>query len=565
MSLRSLDQVTIPAPCEADWDKMIGNDRVRFCEHCSLHVTDLSSLTRQEGLRLVERSHGRLCVRFIQSSDGKVITRDVPGKLHHIARRVSRIAAGAFTATLSLSSAAGQTRTATNSGVLRQTEAATTVSSAAEAQSVSGVVTDPNGARVPGASVTLVNEQTNLVFRYETGDDGAYRFSILEPGPYVLTAEADGFTPTAPLKFDLRSGSSRSANLSLEVSEITELVEIPVGMQRFAVMGGIGMREPDHPLIKAAFKNDLNAVVGLIPTAVDINLSDKNTNTSALAYAIENNNREMIKALLAAGANANSANEYGRTPLMYLGAGATVEIVRDLIAARADADARDTSGQTVLMYAADGSSLAVVKELIAAGATIDARDNDDNTVLTRAAENDDPEVIKFLIQAGLSVDRKNDDGDSALMIAARNGKIGNLKALIDAGAMITLTQEDLTEALIETAGTNDPGTVNLLLDAGAKVNAKDEEGKTALMNAAENGGPKMIKALIDAGADINAVDEDGWTAIMFANGIESVRVLLNAGADTTIKTKNGETALAMAVMNDDLEMVAFLRSRGIPD
>jgi hypothetical protein len=35
-SIRSFDRMIIPAPCDADWDSMIGNDRVRFCEHCSL-------------------------------------------------------------------------------------------------------------------------------------------------------------------------------------------------------------------------------------------------------------------------------------------------------------------------------------------------------------------------------------------------------------------------------------------------------------------------------------------------------------------------------------------------
>src|SRR5260370_31440214 len=110
MPARSFDRITIPAPCEADWDSMVGNDQVRFCEHCKLHVTDLSAMTRQAATRLVTRSQGRLCVRYIQRPDGGIFTRTVPEKLYRISRRVSRIAAGAFTATLSLSSAAAQTR-----------------------------------------------------------------------------------------------------------------------------------------------------------------------------------------------------------------------------------------------------------------------------------------------------------------------------------------------------------------------------------------------------------------------------------------------------------------------
>ena len=108
-SNRSFDRMIIPAPCDADWDSMIGNDRVRCCEHCDLHVTNLSALTKQEAMRLVARSEGRLCVRFVRRIDGSVLSKQMPQKLHRISRRVSRLAAGAFSATLSLSSAAAQT------------------------------------------------------------------------------------------------------------------------------------------------------------------------------------------------------------------------------------------------------------------------------------------------------------------------------------------------------------------------------------------------------------------------------------------------------------------------
>ena len=58
-SVRSFDRIKIPAPCDADWEAMSGNDQVRFCEHCNLRVTDLSSMTRQEATRLVARSEAR--------------------------------------------------------------------------------------------------------------------------------------------------------------------------------------------------------------------------------------------------------------------------------------------------------------------------------------------------------------------------------------------------------------------------------------------------------------------------------------------------------------------------
>ena len=105
-SIRSFDRMIIPAPCDADWDSMIGNDRVRFCEHCNLHVTNLSNFTRQEAMRLVARSEGRLCVRFVKRNDGSALTKQMPHKLHQISRRVSRLAAASSRSAIVGSSAA---------------------------------------------------------------------------------------------------------------------------------------------------------------------------------------------------------------------------------------------------------------------------------------------------------------------------------------------------------------------------------------------------------------------------------------------------------------------------
>ena len=111
-----LNNITIPAPCTADWDSMIGNDQVRFCEHCTLEVHNLSLLTRNQAQRLVARSKGRLCIRYHHDSTGRPITLPVRQKLRRIGRRVSRLAAGAFTATLSVTSAVAQDSANSQSG-----------------------------------------------------------------------------------------------------------------------------------------------------------------------------------------------------------------------------------------------------------------------------------------------------------------------------------------------------------------------------------------------------------------------------------------------------------------
>jgi hypothetical protein len=51
---RWLDDIAIASPCPADWTKMQGDPRRRFCSQCKLHVFDLSALTRTEAVALVQ-------------------------------------------------------------------------------------------------------------------------------------------------------------------------------------------------------------------------------------------------------------------------------------------------------------------------------------------------------------------------------------------------------------------------------------------------------------------------------------------------------------------------------
>jgi hypothetical protein len=85
----SLEEIRIASPCSASWEEMRGNDRVRFCNHCRLHVYNLSSMSRQEALALVAQKEERLCVQFYRRSDGTVITRDCPVGLR-TARRAAK-------------------------------------------------------------------------------------------------------------------------------------------------------------------------------------------------------------------------------------------------------------------------------------------------------------------------------------------------------------------------------------------------------------------------------------------------------------------------------------------
>jgi hypothetical protein len=104
-SLPMLDQVRVATPCNASWDEMLGDERVRFCMSCEKNVYNLSAMARDDAERLLQERVGKdLCVRFYQRADGTVLTEDCPvgvkkKRRKKIALAVAGAGAMAFAAT----------------------------------------------------------------------------------------------------------------------------------------------------------------------------------------------------------------------------------------------------------------------------------------------------------------------------------------------------------------------------------------------------------------------------------------------------------------------------------
>ena len=91
MELPFLQQARIATPCPASWEDMRGDDRMRFCDQCSLHVYNVSELNQDEAERLIRETEGRLCGRIYRRADGTIMTRDCPVGLRAVRRRAARI------------------------------------------------------------------------------------------------------------------------------------------------------------------------------------------------------------------------------------------------------------------------------------------------------------------------------------------------------------------------------------------------------------------------------------------------------------------------------------------
>src|SRR5882757_9283706 len=96
---------------------------------------------------------------------------------------------------------------------------------ALNAGTVTGVVTDPNGAVVPNATVTIANAVTGYTRTASTDADGAFRFDNVPPNNYQLKASAPGFT-SEQQSLTVRTSVPISVKVPLAVTSASETVTI---------------------------------------------------------------------------------------------------------------------------------------------------------------------------------------------------------------------------------------------------------------------------------------------------------------------------------------------------
>jgi hypothetical protein len=90
---------------------------------------------------------------------------------------------------------------------------------------ITGAVTDPSGAVVPNAAVTLKNDTTGQTQTVTTNSSGVYRFSFLNPGTYTLTTTAPNFR-TSTSNVTISVGQTTTNNVQLALSTTSQTVTV---------------------------------------------------------------------------------------------------------------------------------------------------------------------------------------------------------------------------------------------------------------------------------------------------------------------------------------------------
>ncbi len=154
--------------------------------------------------------------------------------------------------------------------------------------SVQGTVMDPQGTAVPGAKVTVTNQDTGVVRDTVASAEGFYRISELPPGKYTVTVEAAGFKKSTSKDVAVEAEQPRGFDVTLSVGNVQEsvIVTAPTGeleTENANVNTTIGTQEV---LTLPQFGRDPYELLRMAPGVFGDNARQGNGNSFALPQQV---------------------------------------------------------------------------------------------------------------------------------------------------------------------------------------------------------------------------------------------------------------------------------------
>ena len=246
-----------------------------------------------------------------------------------------------------------------------------------------------------------------------------------------------------------------------------------------------------------------------------------------------------------------------RTAVHMAAASRKNELLKKLLAAGADANATDSQGENALFRTVELANREAFDLLVAAGASAtQCNANEETLLMAYCRQSRDVSFLKHLLTLGIPINHVSKFGGTALSKALASGWVAGGRILIAAGADVKL----VGEALARIVRKADVEAIKLLLENGF---TQDQYGKTALMYALRSDSKKVRKRIpqfVELGRDtLDLKDSEGKTALFFARDLATAECLVAAGADVAATSRWGNSILH--AMAGSPELLAFYVER----
>lgn len=289
------------------------------------------------------------------------------------------------------------------------------------------------------------------------------------------------------------------------------------------------------------FSENTKRIKTLVNIGYDVNKRNI-SGYSLLHHAASRGDKELVELLIAKGANVNTKDQWGATPLHCISEGfhneddealqtrlrkegvhglecrfgtkdeeAKLRVAEVLISHGADVNSKASQSGTPLHKAAYFNKLQMAKLLIAHGANVTSVDSFFGTPLHATGMHGNcTDMAKLLVENGANIDALDKHDYTPLHIASEYGNKEIVKFLLSKKANVNARNKNddtplhLASGHVDRHDLNNKEVVEILLANGADINAKDKYDFTALHKAVAYGSPNTVEVLLTNHADVNA-------------------------------------------------------------
>lgn len=297
------------------------------------------------------------------------------------------------------------------------------------------------------------------------------------------------------------------------------------------------------PLLDSIRGGEVDRAMQLLQNGADANSAQAN-GTTALHWAVNSGDRQLVEQLLSAGADPNALNRYGASPMSEAALLGDTALLKALLDAGADVESANADGMTALMILSRSPHTQAAQLLLEHGADVNAKEQwKGQTAVMWAAAQAQPEMLALLLEAGGDPNVRSIPNDRERHVSAER------RFQWRAAGGFTPLAYAAREGCVECA--------RLLVEAGADIDRGDIENVTPLNLAIMNLRFDTAKYLIEAGANVNKWSLRGENPVYSAvdmntlphggypdrptldehDALDVLALLLDAGANPNLQMK----------------------------
>lgn len=271
----------------------------------------------------------------------------------------------------------------------------------------------------------------------------------------------------------------------------------------------LNARDPNEqtPLHYASQKSNLAVIKLLVEHGAAVDIKNK-MGLTPFYYAASSGKKEIINYLLANGANKKDLelkNPWGRTPLCAVSRdGGNAETIKTLIELGADINTKDNSGWSPIQLAAWRPYEDIVNILLEAGADLEIGKDEGKRLFSNAVAFGLENLFENMISLGFPIDINNSDTKPLILSAAGGGSKRITEFLINKGLDVNYRNIYGWAPIHRAAEQGHKEIISLLIQNGAGINIRNMLGQSAYNIAVEREDPELADYL----KSLNAVTSE---------------------------------------------------------